>query len=209
LQDKYSAFLRQVSASLHRAHKKLSHCVALYDGMDETPPAKIFYDPSVVAKTCDLVRVMCYDLYYAPDRGDPARPAGQGFGPTSTAPWAKTAMQFWLRFVPREKLIMGLPAYSNDYSMALKGRGAQIEAPRPQPAPATPLEKSWLSYERINAYLYQHGDGTIHLFYASDDASTNALLAVADELNIPSVGFWHFSTVDQDTWQAVRDWFKK
>ena len=91
IQDKYSDFLRLVSSSLHRLSKKLSHCVGFYPGMELNPPRKIFYDPKVVGETCDMIRVMCYDMYWAPGRGDPKmadRPDTQGIGPTSSFPWA-------------------------------------------------------------------------------------------------------------------------
>jgi hypothetical protein len=71
----------------------------------------------VIAETCDLIRVMCYDLYWAPGKGDLSlieRPDTQGMGPASNYPWAREAMKFWRSQTPREKLIMGLPAYSND-----------------------------------------------------------------------------------------------
>ena len=67
LQSAYSDFLRQMSRALHRIGKKLSICVDTYP----TPKWKTvegqFYDPKVVGETCDMVRVMCYDMYYAPE----------------------------------------------------------------------------------------------------------------------------------------------
>lgn len=210
LQDKYSGFLRVVSSALHGINKKLSHCVGYYPGMDQDPPKKIFYDPKVVAETCDLVRVMCYDFYWAPGRGDPKladRPDTQGIGPTSSYPWAKTAMRFWLQQAPREKLIMGLPAYSNDYSLSLKGKGQQVYASKPQVPPQTPMEKAWLWYERLPVYLYVER-GAPHLFYASDAESTKAHLETVDELDLPGIGFWHFSSIDEETWKAVGEWLK-
>ena len=212
LQDKYSEFLRQVSSGLHSINKKLSHCVGFYPGMELAPPRKVFYDPKVVAQTCDMIRVMCYDLYWAPGRGDPKladRPDTQGIGPTSNYPWAKAAMRFWLDQAPRGKLIMGLPAYSNDYALSMKGRGKQVYAPSPQVPAATLMQKAWLWYERLPVYLYTEQDGTPHLFYASDAESTKAHLETVDELDLPGIGFWHFSSVDEPTWQAVREWLKR
>jgi spore germination protein YaaH len=212
LQDKYSEFLRGVSTRLHAMRKNLSHCVGFYPGMDQVPPRKIFYDPEVVAQTCDLIRVMCYDLYWAPGRGDPKqvdRPDTQGIGPTSHVPWAREAMRFWLSHAPREKLIMGLPAYSNDYSLAPKGRGQQVYAAKPQAADPASLEKAWLWYEKLFVYLYNTPNGERHLFYASDADSTKSHLQTVDELNLPGIGFWHFSSVDAGTWEVVRDWIKR
>jgi spore germination protein YaaH len=210
MQETYSAFLRTVSSALHDMNKKLSHCVGYYPGMDQDPPKKIFYDPRVVGETCDLIRVMCYDFYWAPGRGDPKmvdRPDTQGIGPTSSHPWAKAAMRFWLGQVPREKLIMGLPAYSNDYALSLEGKGKQVYASRPQVPARTPMEKAWLWYERLPVYLYMEG-GAPHLFYASDAESTKAHLETVDELNLPGIGFWHFSSVDEETWKMVQDWLE-
>ena len=64
-------------------------------------------------------------MYYVGGRGNAAiaaRPDCAGMGPTSTTPWAEASMQWWAARVPKEKLVMGLPAYSNDYS-ALPGWG--------------------------------------------------------------------------------------
>jgi spore germination protein YaaH len=155
---------------------------------------------------------MCYDLYWAPGRGDPKladRPDTQGIGPTSNYPWAKAAMQFWLAQAAREKLIMGLPAYSNDYALAPKGRGKQVYGSEPQVPAGAPKHKAWLWYERLPVYLYSDQDGIPHLFYASDAESTKAHLETVDELQLPGIGFWHFSSVDDSTWKAVRDWLSR
>ncbi len=212
IQDKYSDFLRLVSSSLHRLSKKLSHCVGFYPGMELNPPRKIFYDPKVVAETCDMIRVMCYDMYWAPGRGDPKmadRPDTQGIGPTSSYPWAREAMRFWVQQAPREKLIMGLPAYSNDYDLSPKGKGKQVygSAP-PVPAPAQ-LEKAWQWYERLPVSVYTDPAGARHVFYGSDPESTRAHLETVDELDLPGIGFWHFSSVDDATWKVVRMWLSK
>ncbi len=212
LQDKYSDFLRMTSSGLHRINKKLSHCVGFYPGMELNPPRKIFYDPKVVAETCDMIRVMCYDMYWAPGRGDPKlvdRPDTQGIGPTSSFPWARAAMKFWLERAPRGKLIMGLPAYSNDYALSLKGRGKQVYAASPQVAAGTQLQKAWLWYERLPVYLYADMDGTHHLFYASDAESTKAHLETVDDLDLPGIGFWHFGSVGESTWNLVREWLNR
>ncbi len=211
VQGNYSEFIRMVSEKLHAMKKKVSHCVGFYPGMDENPPRKLFYDPEVVAENCDLIRVMCYDLYWAPGRGDPKladRPDTQGIGPTSQFHWAREAMQFWLGRAPRAKLIMGLPAYSNDYSLAPGGKGEQVYAPTPQGVDPASAEKAWLWLERLFIYLYTGQDETRHIFYASDAVSTKAHLQTVDALDLPGIGFWHFSSVDDATWKVVREWVR-
>jgi spore germination protein YaaH len=210
LMDQYDDFLLLVSTGLHSAGKKLSHCVGFYPGMEKNPPRKLFYDPWIVAQTCDLVRVMCYDLYWAPGWGDPtlaARPDTQGMGPTSSFPWAKAALAFWLDRVPQRKLIMGLPAYSNDYIVSPGAKGTQVYAPVPDAQGSNP-RKAWLWWERLFVYTYAGQDGAAHIFYASDAESTKAHLETAAGLKLAGIGFWHFSSVADDTWNAVREWLR-
>lgn len=209
LQEKYSEFLRLAASTLHAIGKKLSHSVGCYPNADWNSQKKTFYDPKVLAQTCDLIRVMCYDMYWAPGHGDPQfkdRPDVQGMGPTSSYLWARAGMRYWVEHAPREKLVMGLPAYSNDYALSPNGPGTQVYGPQPQIPDLATAQKSWLWYERLPIYLYTEKDGIPHLFYASDAESTKAQLETVDELNLPAIGFWHFSSVDEATWKAVRSW---
>lgn len=212
-QEKYSEFLKAVSFALHKSGKKLSHCVGFYPWLYENPKSKEFVNHKVVGETCDMVRLMVYDMYFAPginDKSMKKRKDCQGMGPTSSYPFAKTVVKHWMQEVPREKLIMGLPAYSNDYiiNKNVKGAGVQVYSSKPQVQKGTPVTKRWLWYEKVNLYTYQDKKGNWHLFYASDADSTRALLEVADEMELPGIGFWHFSSVDQDTWTVIRHWLK-
>jgi spore germination protein YaaH len=207
LQSSYSDFLRKTSQALKGINRKMSHCVGYYPGMENDPPRQLFYDPKVVGETCDLVRVMCYDLYWAPGKGQGAdRDDAQGIGPTSNHPWARTAMEFWLSRAPREKLVMGLPAYSNEYVLTPTGTGRQVYKPRPEAVAGSDMVRSWLWYEKVHLYLYRNASGDPHGFYASDAKSTAEHLKTVDQLDLPAIGFWHFSSVDTETWAAVREW---
>jgi Glycosyl hydrolases family 18 len=209
LRSAFSDFLRQISSALHKIGKKLSICVGCYPNAEWNSPEKQFYDPKVVGETCDLIRVMCYDMYWAPGwkwanpqlKGHP----DAGIGPTSTYLWARAGMRFWLGQVPREKLVMGLPAYSNDYALGPQGSGKQVYASKPQVQ--APTKNFWLWHERLPMYLYME-DAVPHIFYASDAESTRAQLKTVDDLDLPSIGFWEFSSMDKATWAAIRAWLK-
>ena len=209
LQDKYSGFLRMVSSALHAIKKKLSHCVGFYPGMDQDPPKKIFYDPKVVAETCDLVRVMCYDFYWAPGRGDPKqadRPDTQGIGPTSSFRGQRPRCASGSACAAR-KADHGTAGIFERLLPFAQGKGAAGLCLQAAGPPATPMEKAWLWYERLPVYLYVER-GAPHLFYASDAESTKAHLETVDELDLPGIGFWHFSSIDEETWKAVGEWLK-
>ena len=200
--DSYSAFLRQCARRLHAAGKRLSICVSYLMSTRHTTSAthmEAFYDPEVVGENCDMVRVMCYDMYSM---------SGKGVGPVSTQPWARDAMMYWLKHVPREKLVMGLPAYSSDFEMRADGKRQHVYAPCPAVPEGTAVERVWLPYEQINSYRYVDEGGLLHLFFASDDVSTRVHLATAQALDLPGIAFWHFRAVTQESWETVRDWLK-
>lgn len=212
LQNTYSAFLKEASKALRKAGKKMSHCVGFYPGLYKKGKIKIFYDPKVINQTCDLVRVMCYDMYFAPGRGDTTlltRDDCQGIGPTSNYPWIKDAMNFWLKYVAADKLVMALPAYSNDYALVNNGRGRQVYASVPDSVDVVLNPPVWQWYEKINTYLYNDKQGTPHIFYASDSKSTAAMFEIADDLKINNIGFWHYSSADTKMWEEVKKWVKK
>ena len=78
--------------------KKLSHCVSFYPALYQDNETKMFHDPAVLNTTCDLVRVMCYDMYFAPGIDKPElkhRVDCMGIGPTSNYLWTREAMLFW------------------------------------------------------------------------------------------------------------------
>ena len=168
-----------------------------YKSMYNKKDVRIFYDPKVLASTCDVIRVMCYDLYFAPHEST--------WGPTSTYPWAKEAMLFWINHIPGKKLVMGLPAYSNDYP-ATGGPGRQVYASAPDSVGGSLPSPVWMGYDRINVYPYDDINGRPRIFYASDAKSTEALLELADELDIRNIGFWHLGSVDSQMWEVVRKW---
>ena len=212
IQSQYSEFLKLASQELHAAGKKLSHCVSFYPTSFWGEDAKMFYDPAVLAKTCDLVRVMCYDMYFAPGVGNPElkhRDDCMGVGPTANYLWVKEAMLFWINRIPKDKLVMALPAYGNDYAVTGNIKGRQIYQTVPDSVSGVLPAPTWLCHEKVNMYLYDNADGNRHLFYASDARSTEALLELADELEISQIGFWHFASVDKPMWYATEKWKKK
>ena len=208
----YSGLLQKTAEALHAVGKKVSHCVGFYPALYADENTELFYDPAVLEQTCDLVRVMCYDMYCAPCIGVKElmnRDDCQGMGPTSNYLWTRECMLYWKKRISADKLVMALPAYGNDYKLTAPVSGKQIYSSRPNEVAEELPAPTWLCYEKVNMYLYDDKDGCRHLFYAADARSTECLLQLADELQLPKVGFWHFSSVSPDMWKVARDWMEK
>jgi spore germination protein YaaH len=203
--EKFSDFMLTLYEETHKRGKKLTVCVGYWPAIYKE---KYFYDPVVLAKTCDFVKVMCYDQYYAPGRTCAElshRADCRGLGPTCAAPYAKDALDFWTGFIPPGKTIMGLPSYSNDYDLTT-GSGTQVYDSRP-PAGSKIIEDVWLWHEKVRLYRYLDGDEHIHLFYASDSESTAVHLDTVIERKLAGISFWEYHSVKPETWKIVRDRF--
>ena len=82
----YSTFLRSLSEELHK-EELLSACVGNYP--TSSNGISVFYDPAVLNETCDVVRVMNYDMYWVGGRGVASlasRPDCAGVGLLVTQP---------------------------------------------------------------------------------------------------------------------------
>lgn len=200
-QQRYTKFMRDLSSKLHLRGKKLSICIGLWSGLFDSGNVDVFHNPEVIAETCDLVRVMGYDAYYAYSGN-----AGDGIAPTSTYPYNREAMQRLQKWIPKEKLILGLPAYGNDYDMMPDGKGRQLSG-KPDVKQGTKSDYRWLWWEKVSEYRYINAaDGKPHLYFASDARTTSWQLRIADDQQLAGIGFWHFDNVDPEIWKAVRLW---
>ena len=209
----YSDFLRLCAKELRAVGKKLSQCVPYTSFMYDDANTPLFCDPQVLNETCDYVRVMCYDLYWAPGIQNPdyqERIDCTGFGPTTTYHWAEKVMQYWTSCIDLDKLVMALPAYGNDYAVTGdQVQGRQVYSLLPDNVKGEMPAPIWLYYEKVNMYVYDATDGQRHIYYACDGASTKKLLELVDRFGIKTIGFWHFSSISTEIWDEVDKWMKQ
>eukprot|EP00729_Bicosta_minor_P026287 gene26287-26476_t len=212
----YTTFLLHLSAALHKKGRKLSACVGSYPTAEGG--ISVFYDPAVINATCNVVRVMNYDMYYVGGRGVQSlksRPDCAGVGPTSTVPWAKFSMEWWSARVSVEKLVMGLPAYSNDYSALPHfggGNGTQQGVGPPNEGAEAlkgSVESTWEFFDQI--YVHHYSDATVQgnpprIRYGTDARSTKSQLKTADALGIKQVGFWTWNSASAEMMDTLYNW---
>jgi len=202
LLENYAAFIRDLSKELHAIGRRLSICLhGMAVGEYGRPETLAFYDPAAIAESCDEVRPMCYDYYFAP----------HGIaGPTTAWLWAREVMQFWLQYIPLEKMYMSLPAYGNDFAaLPNAGKGKQVNFEHPSDVGGTEIEHAWLHQEKLNFYRYLDVNGKPRELYATDEDSTRELLKIVDEFRIPAISFWFYQTMTPGIWRALSGWAAK
>ena len=153
-----------------------------------------------------------------------SRPDCVGMGPAATQPWAEMSMRWWLARVPASKLVMGVPAYSNDYSAlpffgGANGSQAGIGPPSSEPCrcpsdgcpgpcrqSSGPVETIWEFDRQSYTYMYTDTDGRPRIRYGTEVESTKALLRTATKLGVDQVGFWTFNLADEAMVNATLEW---
>jgi spore germination protein YaaH len=198
----YSAFVSALGRKLHARGLKLGQCTHSADYTN-------FLDADTLERYCDQIRVMGYDAYYA---GGPIRGVM-----SATSPWWWVKQQTtgtgskWIRGFTKEKIVWGLPAYSNYYEVPHLpeniGQGTQYP-PKFRPQNVEPV---WLPNDGVNFYVWTPyvGARTTCYLWATDARSTREQLALMDAADISHISFWHFRLITPEMWEVISEWIEK
>ncbi len=116
--DVFSLFVRELAESLHSQGKTL---VVTVNSKTEEPggwSGAQSHDYESIAAVADNVRIMAYDQHYA--QGEP--------GPVAGKDWVERVITFALTKIPREKLILGIPAYGYDWTGSKRAKSLVFDA---------------------------------------------------------------------------------
>ncbi|HEX6576124.1 MAG TPA: glycosyl hydrolase family 18 protein [Gemmatimonadaceae bacterium] len=112
--DRFTKWYTQSANALHKAGCKISVAVVhkTEDGAGPTAYGRFMqdswrggYDIAALARAGDFISLMTYSEHTR--RTTP--------GPVAGLPWTREAMEYFLRFVPPEKLSLGIPTYGGHW----------------------------------------------------------------------------------------------
>jgi hypothetical protein len=200
VKDNYASLVAQLSEGLHARGKLLAVTVSIWE--------QGFIDTEVMSASCDYIRFMAYDVYYA---GGPTTENRKGFNiPYNT--FVERINSGWAKRFPAAKCIWCLPAYSNCYFTTSAGvvTGEQWATGHILSGTVT---HEWRDDAKANYYTTVNANGTRTELYASDGQSTQWLLDALENTGFPhEVGFFDHSFMDaygQEMWNVVRTWTEK
>jgi spore germination protein YaaH len=114
LKDKkrFYNFLEQLSKEMHSRGKILTMAVLpIWYGSENnssSPQTRKVQEYSLIGKYLDEVRLMTYELFY---------PGSQVAGPVAPINWMEATVRYAIASgIPREKLVLGIPTYSYDWT---------------------------------------------------------------------------------------------
>ena len=109
--DKFSAFVEKLAKALKQQNLIVSIDITV---PSNTPNWSKCYDRKRLGAAVDYVMVMTYDEHW---RKSPVS------GSVASLPWVENGIKNTLAFVPKEKVLLGLPFYTREWEEAIDANG--------------------------------------------------------------------------------------
>ena len=192
----FSAFIQELSKSLHATHLSLSIDIPPDPvlGQNSAEP----FDHTVLGQYCDAVILMGYDEHWA---SDPVP------GPVTSMPWIKSDLSdLTTTGIPAQKTILGLPAYTRVWEQNQQGSLIQ------DPAYSVHYVDEWLTknHETLiwNPYLdqfytsYEKNSDTFKIWLAGSKSLKMYLSLVAND-HLAGSAIWSLDLMNAQDWNQL------
>jgi spore germination protein YaaH len=206
--DRYTAWFTDAARALHAAGFTIS--AAIVHQTDDLPGPTGYhrfladswrtFDLAALGRVADFLSVMSYDQH---TRRTPP-------GPVAGIPWVRSVTEYFLRYVPAEKLSLGIPLYGDYWSAR--------PDPTPERARTSASSVSWfwgsglaerngatIKWDDAQQVPYASFDvgGTFEWLYLENARSFSAKLALMREKKLRGFSAWVLGPEDPDIWKTL------
>jgi spore germination protein YaaH len=200
--DNFSLFIKALHAKLASVDKSLT-CTIEARTQDSPPQGwagtramSWANDFSVLNEECDSVRVMAYDQVFQVNRANT-------FGDTSETPlapnadskWVKEVLQYALKQISPQKLMLGIPTYGWEFKLEKVSQGYRYSRVKSisypdaiEEAANAGIQPSRTGGGELN-FVYTAKDGQ-HLVTFEDAEAVKQKILIAKDLHIKGVSFF-------------------
>ncbi len=211
--DAWGALVKELSEALHAVSKTLSVAVPpIYNSAQDANSGYWVYNYPEMAKYVDRIRVMTYSYSVS------------SAGPIGPYNWVSSSMDAALAIVPAGKLVMGIPAYGNDWVVKTEGTcptGVTVAKTTVRTDDATAkaaakgLKPGWDPVTRERTYTYVDSfsgndpkgnfvrcNVTRTAWYLDADAIYERIM-LAQAKGLAGVAIWALNYTDSFTWDGI------
>ncbi|MDI6710233.1 MAG: glycosyl hydrolase family 18 protein [Bacillota bacterium] len=187
----FNAFLRELD-------KKISP----YGLLTVSVPAKTWDDPGnawsgaydyqTIGRTADLVMIMSYDEHWI----------GGAPGPIASLPWVRKVVDYAVRTIPRNRLLLGIATYGYDWS----SRGSRIlswREARDLVARYGWQRVVWDDHAACPRLVYWDRNGIRHEVWFENEYSLRFKLDLVHAYGLRGIAVWRLGFEDARFWQVV------
>jgi len=209
--DAYTRFYREAADALHRAGFRISMAV-VHRPDDLAGPTQYHkwlfrnwragYDLKAIGEIGDFVSIMSYSQH---TRRTPP-------GPQASVRWADEVARYFLRFVPAEKLSLGIPTGSQHWYTSQEDRitpeMARSYSEQVSHSRALALidrhggKLTWSEEHQVPFAFYERG-GTWEWIFLEDARSFRAKLDLVDRHRLRGFSVWVLGPEDPGIWELL------
>lgn len=185
--DAFSLFIRELGPALRERDKVLVTTVYAKTSFPGSPGSSYGHDYQAIGEASDRVRIMAYDQHY---RGGPP-------GPVASAAWVTKVLNYAITKIPREKIILGVPAFGYDWPVA-GGQAKSVvhdDAAALSLAHAAPVQ--WDDIAQSPFFSYDAGAGE-RLVWFENNRSLQAKVQLAKDFGVGGIAIWRLGREDKD-----------
>jgi spore germination protein YaaH len=182
----YAAFVSRVAQTLHAANPHWQVTADTYAGSAADPTS--FYDVSAMAPALDALFVMAYDMYGDGTHAQPNAPL-DGYPSSATG-----SMSAYTSVVPAGKVLLGMPFYGYDFTVADNRPNSAATGP---PSPQTYAQVAsanrpiyWDQRGSVPYSTYQAPDGAWHQTYYDNPQSLALKAQLVNRYKLRGLGVW-------------------
>lgn len=193
--DNLSAFMQELSARLKPQGYIIS--IDVFPKQDESNDVSIAYDYAQLAKYADKIMIMTYDNHGS----------WSDAGPIADIRWVENNLKYALKFIPKNKLYIGIAGYGYDWSS--KGIESLEYGPIMNLVERFNSPILWDEPTKSPHFDYTGPDGVTHQVWYENSESIKYKLDLVNKYDIAGAALWKLGEEDPGYWQVFKKFFSK
>ncbi|MBC8016682.1 MAG: glycoside hydrolase family 18 [Sporomusaceae bacterium] len=193
--DSLSAFMKELSTRLKPQGYIIS--IDVFPKQDESNDVSVAYDYAELTKYADKIMLMTYDNHGS----------WSGAGPIADIRWVENSLKYALKFIPKNKLYLGIAGYGYDWSS--KGVESLEYGSIMKLADGFNSPILWDEPSKSPHFSYTDSDGMTHQVWYENSKSIRYKLDLVNKYDIAGAALWKLGEEDPGYWQVFKKYFSK
>lgn len=189
--DELTSFMKELYARLHPQGYVVS--IDVFPKQDENNDVSIAYDYAQLAKYADKIMIMTYDQHGG----------WSDAGPIADIRWVENNLKYALKFIPANKIYLGIAAYGYDWSS--KGVESLEYTPIMNLVDKFNVASKWDKDAKSPYFSYTGADGITHQVWYENSESLKYKLDLANRYNIAGIAIWKLGNEDPGYWKVLKE----